>query len=250
MRRSTITSGTLALATAGALALTGCTTTHDKKDGSTEKPTKAPAAELADAANRLKSDTFTMTMTLKIDTTSAKLTGAMDPAKKTGSFTATTDDNGTTSVAEWRILGGVVYFKSNTPGLRGNQNKPWRKIDETATGGTFAGSFDGAKMAGPLSKALTVQRSGDRHFTGTFDTAALGQALSITPPSPGPSASPAPTVAFTADLDSKGRLTHYHLDVPRTKGGTYPMDLAFSDFGTPVTVQAPPADQVTESTPN
>lgn len=249
MRRSTITSGVLALITAGALALTGCTTTHDKKDGSTEKPAKAPAAELADAAARLKSDTFKMTMTLKIDTTSAKLDGVMDPAKKIGSFTVTTDDNGKTSVAEWRVLGNVVYLKSNTPGLRGNQNKPWRKIDETASG-DLADSFDGAKMAGPLGKALTVQRSGDRHFSGTFDTTALGSALSISTPSAGPSASPAPTVAFTADLDSKGRLTHYHLDVPRTKGGTYPMDLAFSDFGTSVAVQAPPADQVTDSTPN
>ncbi|WLS44771.1 hypothetical protein Q3V37_25830 [Micromonospora profundi] len=28
------------------------------------------------------------------------------------------------------------------------------------------------------------------------------------------------------------------------QGGTYPLDLTYSDFGTPVIVQAPPAEQI------
>jgi hypothetical protein len=124
-----------------------------------------------------------------------------------------------------------------------NKNKPWRRLSQ-ADAARLAESSDGARMANPLTQAARVQRTNARHFTGTFTTAAVAKALSLPTPSSSSGATPAPTVAFTADLDDQGRLTRYHLDVPRTKGGTYPMDLTYSDFGTPVTVQAPPADQI------
>ena len=244
MRRRTLTSGILA-ATA-VLTLTACTDTGQHESRTSTTPTKAPAAELADAAGRLKNDTFKMSMIVKIDTTDARLDGAMDPAKKIGAFTATTKRNGGTSVIEWRILGNVVYLKSNTPSLPGTKDKPWRRINQ-ADSGSLAEGFDGAKMANPLTQAASVQRPSARHFTGTFNTAAVAKALSLPTPTTTSSATPAPTVAFTADLDDQGRLTRYHLDVPRTKGGTYPMDLTYSDFGTPVTVQAPPANQIAGS---
>lgn len=187
-----------------------------------------------------------MTMTVKIDTTDARLDGAMDPTKKIGAFTATTKRSGGTSIIEWRILGNVVYLKTNTPSLPGTTNKPWRRINQ-AESASLAEGFDGAKMANPLTQAANVQRPSARHFTGTFDTTAVAKALSVPTPNSSSSATPAPTVAFTADLDDQGRLTRYHLDVPRTKGGTYPLDLTYSDFGTSVTVQAPPADQIAGS---
>ena len=244
MRRRTLASGILTAATA-ALALTACTDTGQSEPRTSTTPTKAPAAELADAAGRLKNDTFKMTMTVKIDTTDARLAGAMDPTKKIGAFTATTKRGGT-SISEWRILGNVVYLKSTIPSLPGSKGKPWRRINQ-AESGSLAEGFDGAKLANPLTQAASVQRTGARHFTGTFSTAAVAKALSLPTPNSSSSATPAPTVAFTADLDDQGRLTRYHLDVPRTKGGTYPMDLTYSDFGTPVTVQAPPADQIASS---
>ncbi|MEV8509714.1 hypothetical protein AB0368_33490 [Actinoplanes sp. NPDC051475] len=240
MRRRTLASGILA-ATA-ALALTACTNTGQNGSRTSTTPTKAPAAELAEAAGRVKNDTFKMTMTVKIDTTDARLDGAMDPAKKIGAFTATTKRGGT-SVMEWRILGDVVYLKTNTPSLPGATNKPWRRINQ-AESASLAEGFDGAKMANPLTQAINVQRPSARHFTGSFATTAVAKALSVPTLNGSSSATPAPTVAFTADLDDQGRLTRYHLDVPRTKGGTYPLELTYSDFGTPVTVQAPPADQV------
>ncbi|GAA0587810.1 hypothetical protein GCM10010172_85990 [Paractinoplanes ferrugineus] len=171
----------------------------------------------------------------------------MDPTRKVGSFTATTKRDGGASVIEWRILGNVVYLKSNTPGLPGTKDKPWRRINQ-AESANLAEGFDGAKMANPLAQATSVQRTNARHFTGTFDTAAVAKALSLPTPTSSSSPAPAPTVAFTADLDDQGRLTRYHLDVPRAKGGTYPMDLTYSDFDTPVTVQAPPTDQVAGTT--
>lgn len=239
MRRRTLATGILA-ATA-ALALTACTDTKQPESGAIAPPAKTPAAQLADAAGRLQNDTFKMTMTVKVDTTDARLDGAMDPTKKIGAFIATTKRNGGTSIIEWRILGNVVYLKTNTPSRPGSTDKPWRRINQ-AESASLAEGFDGAKMANPLTQATNVQRPSTRHFTGTFDTAAVAKALGVPTPSSSSSTAPAPNVAFTADLDDRGRLTRYHLDVPRTKGGTYPLDLTYSEFGTPVTVQAPPAD--------
>ena len=247
MRRRTLTTGILA-ATA-AFALTACTDTKQPESRTSTPPTKTPAAQLADAAGRLKTDTFNMTMTVKIDTTDARLDGAMDPIKKVGAFTATTKRGGGTSIIEWRILGNVVYLKSNTPSPTGIKDKPWRRLDQADSGSLVEG-FDGAKMANPLTQAAGVQRTSARHFTGTFSTAAVATALSLPTPNSSSTATPAPTVAFTADLDDQGRLTRYHLDVPRTKGGTYPLDLTYADFGTPVTVQAPPAEQIASSSGN
>ena len=101
-------------------------------------------------------------------------------------------------------------------------------------------------MASPLTQAGDVQRPSARHFTGTFDTTAVAKALSLPAPSSSSTATPTPasTLAFAADLDDQGRLIRYRLDIPRTKGGTYPLELPYSDFGTPVTVQAPPAAQI------
>ena len=239
MRRRTFTIGILA----AALALTACTDTGQRAPRSSMTPTKAPTAELADAASRLANDTFTMTMTVKIDTTDARLDGAMDPTKKIGAFTATTKRNGSTSVIEWRILGTAVYLKSNTPGPTSSKDKPWRRLSP-ADAGSLADGFDGVKMAKPLTQAAGVQRTSAHNFRGTFTTAAVAKALSLTTPSSSSGATPAPTVAFTANLDNQGRLIRYHLDIPRAKGGTYPIELTYADFGTPVTVQAPPASQI------
>ncbi|GAA0587804.1 hypothetical protein GCM10010172_85980 [Paractinoplanes ferrugineus] len=68
--RRTHTTGILA-ATA-VLALTACTDTKLPESRTSTPPTKTPSAQLADAAGRLKTDTFKMTMTVKIDTTDAR----------------------------------------------------------------------------------------------------------------------------------------------------------------------------------
>lgn len=243
MRRPTRTGGVLAVT--AALALTACTTTgtHQPQSLASNPPPKAPAAELADAAGHLQDDTFAMTMTVKVDTTNARLDGVMDPAKKIGAFTATSDRNGTHTVTEWRILGDAVYLNNHRQGLPGATNKPWQRLS-TADGATLAGSSDGTTMAGPLTRPASVQRTSPHHYTGTFTTAAIVKALSLTTSAAGAGPSTAPTMTFTADLDPQGHLSHYHLDIPRSTGNTYPIDLTYSHFGTPVTVQAPPADQI------
>ena len=245
-RRIRIDTG-LAILAAGTLALTGCTRTTSSSPGSTPATaTKAPAAELADAADHLKAATFTMTMTVKIDNATARFTGNMDPAHQAGAFTVTTTLDGTQAVQQWRVIGDTVYLKSNTPGLPASTNKPWRRIDATDPGGSLADSLNGATIADSLRHGTAVQRTGTGHYTGTITSSALAGFFNAPSASTGPSAPTAASLTFTADVDGQRRLTRYHLDVPRSNGGTYPIDIDYSNFGTTVSVQPPPADQVAD----
>jgi hypothetical protein len=56
----------------------------------------------------------------------------------------------------------------------------------------------------------------------------------------------ATAVPFTAQTDLKGRLVQLVVDMGAVSPGAGKMEIAYSDFGTPVTVEAPPAAQVTE----
>ncbi|GLY99848.1 hypothetical protein [Actinoplanes sp. NBRC 103695] len=242
MRRRTISRAIASLLTA-ALTLTACTTGTKPAPHPRSSSAKTPATALAAAANRLKADSFTMTMTVKIDTTDAVVVGAMDAAKKAGAFTVTTTRNGATSINEWRILGGTVYRKSEAASAPRNATRPWRRINQ-ADAPALAASFDGATMAGPLTRATGVQRTSDTHFTGSLTTTAVVDALSLPTPATSANTSLAPTVAFTADLDEQGRLIRYHLDIPRRNGTTYPLELTYAKFGQDVSVQPPPADEI------
>lgn len=230
-----------------ALTITGCTRTDDHAPTSrATTTTQAPAAELADAANRLKNETFAMTMTVKLDDTDAELNGDMDPAHERGALTATTTVDGRRSVQEWRMIGNTVYLKSNTPTLPGTTSKPWRRIAPTGPDANLTDGLDGAKIADPLRQATAVHRTSTGHYTGTLQIAALTGFLDSPTSTSGPSGQPPQSLTFTAETDTQNRLTHYHLDVPRSRGGTYPIDITYSGFGVPVKVQAPPAEQVAD----
>ena len=108
-------------------------------------------------------------------------------------------------------------------------------------------ALNGANMAAPLRQASNVRQTGTRQYAGTIDRDDLAAVLNVPTPGTTPRTSPSAAraaIAFTAELDEQGRLIRYHVDAPRNKGGTYPMDLTFTDFGTAVTVQPPPAGQI------
>lgn len=233
------------LVTIGLSACTGTSATSPNQASKTA--TTTPASELATATSALAKQTFAMTMTVKIDDTDARLTGAMDPAHQRGAFTATTDVDGRRSIQEWRLIGSDVYLKTNMPALPGTAAKPWRRVESKAPGGNLADGLNGAKIADPLRHAMAVQRTSDGHYSGSITAASLSGFLDSSASSSGPSAPTSALVNFAADIDGQHRLTRFHLDVPRAKGGTYPIDIAYSGFGKAVDVQAPPADQVADS---
>jgi hypothetical protein len=236
----------------GAAALTGCTPRDDT--GTTTSPSPAPPAsvQLADAARHLARTSFAMKLTIALSQGTAILTGTMDPRKKVGAFTAATSGRGDDHIlTQWRVLGTVLYAKTTTNGVAANENRPWLRLNNADTDG-LATAFDGAAMAQALTKATGVRRSDGTHFTGTLDGATASTAFGVSTPAASPSAAAstpaAGSVAFTADIDNRGRLTGYQATLTTSTGTRRRATLAFSDFGVPVNVQAPPPDEIATST--
>ena len=238
MKRITLTRGALALLAAAAVALGGCTDKTDTTNPRDGTPTSSPSQDLALAATRLQQDTYRMAMTVTIGDDRGRLTGVIDPNKHVGSYTATIDRDGSIPT-QWRVIGDVLYMKRTTPGGAGDGGKPWRRIN---SGMTTADWYDGAAMTKSLEKAADVQRAGDNGFIGTLDLAASAKAVGV--PAPKASSAGPARVPFEAGTDNAGRLVRYTLDTPDGDSGTSKVTIAFSDFGLPVNVQAPPADQI------
>ena len=231
MKRRTLTCGGLALLTAAAAALGGCSDKTDTRNPRDGAPTASPDQDLAQAATRLQQDTYKMTMTVTIGDDLGRLTGVVDPKKHVGSYTATTDAKGSTAT-QWRVIGNVLYMKMTAPGgTAAYGGKSWRRIN---SGMTSADWYDGAAMTTSFEKAADVRRVGDHGFTGTLDLVASAKAIGV----PASKASSAGTsrVLFEVDTDDTGRLVRYTLDTPNSGNGTNKVTIAFSDFGVPVDV--------------
>ena len=248
MMRRALARGGLGLVATAALAVAGCTAQSDNTTNGEGRATQNASQTLTQAVTKLQQDTYKMTMTVTISGQQSQLTGAMDPKKKVGSFTATTQHQGSTAVTEWRIIGSVLYLNRATPGAGTTRSdaKTWRRLNQAETEGT-SNWYDGAQMARPLQQATDVRRVGNKSFTGTLDLAVSAKALGM--PTPAASAPSARLIPFEADVDDKGRLVRYRLDTPDAKGNTGQVEIRYSDFGTPVNAQAPPTAQILD-TPN
>ncbi len=239
MKRITLTRSALALIAAASVVLGGCSDTTDTPNPRDGASTASAARDLTQAATRLQQDTYKMTMTLKVGDDSGRLTGVIDPKKKVGSYTATTDRVGSTAT-QWRVIGNVLYLQMTTPGgTAGYGGKTWRRIN---SGMTTADWYDGAAMTTSFEKAADVRRVGDHGFTGTLDLGASAKAIGV--PAPKASSSGPSRVPFEVDTDNAGRLVRYTLDTPDGDNGTNKVTIAFSDFGVPVNVQAPAASEI------
>lgn len=243
MRRRTMTRGGLVLLATATVALSGCTDERDSTDARSTSPARSPAAELNHAAARLQTDTYTMTMTMVVDGERGQLVASMDPGKKIGTFRITVPrkDSPGNLVTEGRVIGETLYMRSPSglDSLPGNKAAPWRRINQAAD--TGPAWYDGAQMASALQQATTVRRTGDNTFEGTLDLTASAKAIGV--PAPKASSGAARLIAFQARVDD-GRLVRYSLDTPTRDGTPNKATIVYSNFGVPVTVQPPPADQI------
>ncbi len=216
-------------------------------------PTVSADKELARAARQLNDTSFTLTLKVGLRDGTGTLTGRVDPQRNLGEFSATTTGSGKAESADWRVIGTTAYAKMLRNGRPVNPNKPWRRLIEDRNAGTgMARAFDGAAMAQPLAAATDVTRIDATHFTGQVDRAAAGDAIGVKAatinPNPAPSSSRTAaerTTPFTAELDAQGRLVSYQLELTNSSTGRpSKISVAYSDFGTPVTVEAPPKNLI------
>ena len=143
---------------------------------------------------------------------------------------------------EVRLVDKVMYM--NLGAMTGNKFTKIPLDDpNNPLGGTFADSLDPSRamdtMQAALEKVTYVGKDsqGD-HYRATVETATMMKNMGENVPG---EASMATTMTYDAWFDSEGRFSRMVMDM----GPTGTTEMKLFDFGADVTIEAPPADQVT-----
>ncbi|MGA5303213.1 hypothetical protein ACPCHT_25010 [Nucisporomicrobium flavum] len=244
------------LALIAGLGLTGCGPDDSTSTGATGSGAAAtqaagkldPAADLTAAVSKLGEQSVKVDMDMA---GALSMTGVADPKAGTARMSMDMGALGKGTKIEMRKLGDDLYMKFGGQlgeMLKGGTStKPWMHIDATklGEGSNFALPKDDPAGTKAMLQAVTsVERVGTDGFKGTLDLTKSprfnkGDQLK----SLGDKATKIP---FTAKKDSEGRLVELTLDMSAIQPGTGKIKTKYSDFGTPVSVEAPPASQVGE----
>ena len=229
---------------AATLALAGCGSGDGGGGGGLLGGDKKDASvALTEATTKMQETSFKMTMDMGPLGT---MTGVSDGKKKVQEFVMDVTTQGQTVNTTMRIIDGVTYMKMKMDGastLPGFDGKTWRKIEAGAAGSP--GSFDASEMTKGLQSAVDAKWEGDV-IKGSIDMSKSAESLGM---GQAGAQFAGKLVPFEAKLDGEGRLTNYKLDMTAlgTAGGASKYDITYSDYGTPVDVQAPPASEIAKS---
>jgi hypothetical protein len=209
----------------------------------------AAAAALGQATAALGTTSFKLTLT---SGPGVKLTALIDAPNNAGTADlAITGPNANISV-KTLLVGQDLY--AQVPGI--TKAGSWTHLDiaklpQGANIGLRPGQIDPANTAQLLTSTTDVQQVDARSFKGTLDlTKATGVTGidQVTVDSLGQSATKVP---FTAGLDDQGRLSALTIQLPAVKGQqSQPLEVLYTDYGTPVTAQRPAAAEITEAPAN
>jgi hypothetical protein len=221
----------------GLVLLTGCKTDT--------KPPEAPATTpAADAVTVLKESlTKSIESTVQLDATVTsgpfviQFTAALDPGAQALNFVMTKPEP-----LELLGVGANLYLK---PG----GSDDWLQVDVNRLKPTsqLRQALDVRSQTGIMGGIVSAESVGPGQYKGVAD---LNKAVAAAPESQRQSLEAAATIAknasavpFEATVDDQGRLTSlkYTIEAPP---GPVVTELTLGKFGEPVTVTAPPADQV------
>jgi hypothetical protein len=250
------------LALATALGVAGCGPADEQAQRGADAPAAAeqaaqadPAAALAAAAQKLGQDSLRFHMEM-IGSISAS--GTADPKAGVAQMSMDMGALGDGNKIELRKVGDDVFLKFGgaVGQLLGNQSsKAWMHVDaaKLPAGSSFSimSPDDPAGTKTMVTAMTKVERVGAHGFRGTLDLAkspAYGKKESLK------ALGGNTLVPFTATTDDQDRLVELTLDMSglgaSSGAGKVPGDgkvkTTYSDFGTKVSVQAPPAAQVRE----
>jgi hypothetical protein len=213
-----------------------------------------------------ESSRFTMNMTFDVHGESLAITadGVMAGDGKNGQLTISMPLVGT---LEERVVDGVAYMDlGGFPGLPAEDEGKWIKVDLAQLQGGMAGDLAAQADANSPQRGLEYLQglSGDvqdlgqedvngvaaTHYRASIDYAKVLDQL--------PNATEAERDAFAklgtvpADvwIDGQDRIVKMHMTIDGSTfgagAGTGELTMELSDFGVPVDVQAPPADQTVD----
>ncbi|MEU8287184.1 hypothetical protein AB0C01_22905 [Micromonospora sp. NPDC048905] len=224
----------------------GCGTKSDdsaKPDATASAPSKLePVAAVKQGMDRSLSGTLSMQASIKAGSQSMTLGGKMDPVAKAIQISGKAPEP-----IEVRMLDNTAYIKSES--MEGE--KPWMKIDlgKLKPTSTLRQSFDVKSQTGLIGGTVSAQEVGEGRYTGVAD---LNKAAEVASTEAGMReglestaklAKDPKAIPFEATLDADGRLTTLSYTIATKSLGDLVTEMRMSEFGKPVTVEAPPAGE-------
>jgi hypothetical protein len=243
----------LAVAASFALATAGCNTAPDDTagggsgSGTPSTSVTTPKDALLASAKDLKTTPFKAQGTLS---GGVAVESSVDPVAKAGvhKMSLSIPQAGMTMTAEQITIGNDVYAKiatKNFPDARVQSlPKGWMKVDLAKIKKPSDYTLDDpdpANLEAYVFPALsTVDRAGDRGFTGALDLAKAKDSGIVDEDVVTALKEKAAAVPFEATVDDKGRILTFKILVPAA--GTNPAEawqVTYSNYGTPVKVTKP-----------
>jgi len=130
--------------------------------------------------------------------------------------------------------------------MLGDKAGKWMHIDaaKVPAGSPFSMESNDPKSAAKLiESAAQVEKTGPGRFSGVLD---MTKSPTVDADSIKALGAKANAVPFTAEADDQGRLVELVIDMAAVMPGAGKMTTTYSDFGTDVRVEAPPASEVIE----
>jgi hypothetical protein len=230
-------------------ATTACTADTDA--GGTSRSAQAlgdPAVVLAASTEVLAEESY------RFEVTMAPLmsaTGAVDPAAAAANVTVSVSADGVTHEVAARLAGEDVWVSlGEMNGLLGIETA-WMHIDQSRLGerglaGLQPGELDLVGAAELLRDLGNVEQIDADTFRGEI-TLTRGAAPPLADQALEALGEQSVTLQFEATVDDQRRLTRLVIEYPAgAESPVRELELRFFDFGSPVEVTPPPADQVTE----
>jgi hypothetical protein len=257
MRTRRLTGLGLGMMATVAVAVAGCSTDGGTPGAtaSAATPSSSAASSAADpaAASALASATAALgTTPFKVTLTSGpgvKLTGFIDAPG--GKGTGTLDITGTNTAIQVKTLLVAQDLYVQVPGV--TKTGTWTHVDvarlpEGANVGLRPGQIDPVNTAKVLSSTTDVQQVDSRSYRGTLDLTKVAGITGIDKVTVDGWGASAQQVPFTAGLDDQGRLSALTIQLPAVNGKqSQPLDVLYTDYGTPVTADRPAAAEITEA---
>ena len=241
------------LALTTVIAVGGCGGAGDDGAGpGSEAASTTPvdaSAELAAAAKKLEAQSLRIALAMP---GAMDVSGVADATNGRADLTMKGGQNGNSRELRMLLVGTDYYLQIVGPeaaGL-GLGDGEWLHLDASAV--PVDSPFNPKKIVDArtfLGGMAKVEKVGAGSFKGVLDLGTFEAGSTVAPASPGPDAEQVP---FTARVDDQGRLTEVVVDTgalnePGAAGTA--MKAQYSDFGAPVTVEAPAKDKVREMPP-
>jgi hypothetical protein len=229
-----------------ALVVAGCA--GDVSQTAGERTADEPGVVLAASTQTLEEESFRFEMTAG-DLISAD--GAVDPATDAGTVTVTLAQDGMAMDFESIVVGTEMWTNLGDLGGLLGVDSPWLHIDQTRLGEEGFAGIEPAQLdlvgAAELLRSLGNVEQVDEHtFRGEIEVAP-GESTNFADRLLEELEVESLTLEFVATVDDQDRLTTLVVDLPRTERiPAEQLELRYFDFGAPVEVSPPPADQVTE----